>query len=78
MVVLPLFWDQYDNAQRVHETGFGRRLDTYAHEPAELRGAIDDLLADEGLRRRLAEVSGRLRAADGKERAADLIAAAAA
>jgi MGT family glycosyltransferase len=77
MVVLPLFWDQYDNAQRVHETGFGRRLDTYAHEPAELCEAIDELLADEGLRRRLGEVSGRLQAADGKERAADLIAAAA-
>jgi MGT family glycosyltransferase len=77
MVVLPLFWDQYDNAQRVHETGFGRRLDTYAHEPAELCEAIDELLADEGLRRRLGEASGRLQEADGKERAADLIAAAA-
>jgi UDP:flavonoid glycosyltransferase YjiC (YdhE family) len=29
MVALPLFWDQYDNAQRVHETGFGIRLPTY-------------------------------------------------
>ena len=36
MVVLPLFWDQYDNAQRVHETGFGLRLDTYGHAPEEL------------------------------------------
>ena len=37
MVVLPLFWDQYDNAQRVEETGYGLRLDTYGHEPEELR-----------------------------------------
>ncbi len=33
MVALPLFWDQYDNAQRVDETGFGVRLRTYAFEP---------------------------------------------
>ena len=33
MVLLPLFWDQYDNAQRMHETGFGIRLDTYHHAP---------------------------------------------
>ena len=39
MVVLPLFWDQYDNAQRVQETGFGLRLDTYGHAPEELLGA---------------------------------------
>ena len=47
MVVLPLFWDQYDNAQRVHETGFGLRLDTYGHAPEELLGAVDAVLADE-------------------------------
>jgi MGT family glycosyltransferase len=73
MVVLPLFWDQYDNAQRIDETGFGTRLDTYAHEPAELSGAIDRLLADEPLAARLAETSRRLRDARGTERAADLI-----
>jgi UDP:flavonoid glycosyltransferase YjiC (YdhE family) len=73
MVVLPLFWDQYDNAQRVHETGLGIRLDTYGHAPQELRDAIDGLLADDALRARLAEAAAALQAAPGTVRAADLI-----
>ena len=40
MVVLPLFWDQYDNAQRVDELGFGVRLDPYrVHGPGSGFGA---------------------------------------
>lgn len=73
MVLLPLFWDQYDNAQRIDETGFGSRLDTYEHDAAELHGAIDRLLGDETLHGRLDAVSRRLRGARGTERAADLI-----
>ena len=38
MILLPLFWDQYDNAQRVHEPGYGGRLDTYTFTPEELTG----------------------------------------
>jgi MGT family glycosyltransferase len=73
MVVLPLFWDQVDNAQRVHETGFGRRLATYDFEDGELLGAVDELLADEGLAARLAAVSSRMQSTRGTVRAADLI-----
>ena len=71
--MLPLFWDQYDNAQRIDETGFGTRLDTYAHEPAHLVDAIKKLLDDRPLHDRLDLVSRRLQAAQGTERAADLI-----
>ncbi len=53
MIVMPLFWDQYDNAQRVHETGFGVRLDTYRYTDEELHGALARLLGDTGLRERL-------------------------
>jgi UDP:flavonoid glycosyltransferase YjiC (YdhE family) len=77
MVVLPLFWDQYDNAQRMDELGLGRRLATYAHEPGELTAAIDELQADEALAARLAAISQRLRATPGTVRAADLIEAVA-
>lgn len=73
MVVLPLFWDQYDNAQRMDETGFGVRLDTYHHTPDELTGALNRVLNDGALHARLAAVSRRLRKTPGTERAADLI-----
>ncbi len=73
MIVLPLFWDQVDNAQRVDETGFGRRLATYDFEDGELTRAIDDLLGDEGLAARLTAMSARIKSTSGTVRAADLI-----
>ena len=73
MIVLPLFWDQVDNAQRLEETGFGRRLATYDFRDEELTGAIDGLLADTALRARLERVSTRLKADPGTIKAADLI-----
>ena len=73
MVVLPLFWDQVDNAQRVDETGFGRRLSTYGFRDEELTDAIDELLADRALAARLAAMSARIKASSGTVRAADLI-----
>ena len=78
MIVLPLFWDQVDNAQRVDETGFGRRLATYDFEDAELTGAIDALLGDAALAARLAAMSARIQASSGTVRAADLVERAAA
>jgi MGT family glycosyltransferase len=73
MIVLPIFWDQHDNAQRVHETSHGLHLPTYSFEERELIGAVDRLLADEPLRRRMAAASARLQARPGTLRAADLI-----
>jgi len=73
MIVLPLFWDQVDNAQRVEETGFGRRLATYGFRDQELTDAIDELLADEPLAARLAAMSSRIKSTSGTTRAADLI-----
>jgi MGT family glycosyltransferase len=73
MIVLPLFWDQYDNAQRVDELGFGMRLPTYAFEDDELRSAVDRLAADERLRARIDAAGDAIRTEDGLGRAADLI-----
>ena len=71
MVVLPLFWDQYDNAQRMAECGFGVRLPTYEFEDAQLHDAIDRLVSTPN--EQLAEASRRLQSQPGTVRAADLI-----
>ena len=73
MIVLPLFWDQVDNAQRVDETGFGRRFPAYDFDDAEFLGAIDTLLADRALHDRMAAMSARIKGTSGTFRAADLI-----
>ncbi len=73
MVLLPLFWDQYDNAQRVHEKGFGRRLSTYGFRAAELRAAIDDQLGDATHLERLRATGEQIRSRAGVQLAADRI-----
>src|SRR4051794_32897284 len=73
MVVLPLFWDQYDNAQRVAEKGFGIRLDTYRLTDAEMSDALAEVTADGPIRRRVVAASVGVRAGDGVRRAADLL-----
>ena len=73
MIVLPLFWDQVDNAQRVDETGFGRRFPAYDFDDADFLGAIDSLLGDRALHDRMAAMSARIKGTSGTVRAADLI-----
>jgi MGT family glycosyltransferase len=73
LIVLPLFWDQYENAQRIDELGFGARLDTYAFADTELTDAVERLLADTELRTRLGEIGTAIRARDGLRVGADVI-----
>ncbi len=73
MVVLPLFWDQYDNAQRVQETGFGVRLPTYTFEDRELLGAVDGVLAATDRQARMRAIADRIQSARGHAQAAALI-----
>jgi len=73
MIALPLFWDQYDNAQRIDETGFGARLDTYRFTDDQLHGAIERLLGDGALRDRSAAAGTMIRARRGTHVAADLL-----
>lgn len=73
MIVLPLFWDQYDNAQRVDELGFGKRLATYAFTDQEMFDALDALLGDTGLRARMDAMGKAIQARNGLTVGADVI-----
>jgi MGT family glycosyltransferase len=73
MIGLPLFWDQYDNAQRLDETGFGVRLPTYDWSERQLTGAVDRLLTDNGLRARMRAIAAEVQADPGRVRSADVI-----
>lgn len=73
MVLMPLFWDQYDNAQRVHEKGLGTRVDTYRVTAPELRQAVADLLDNTELRAEAERIGERIRARRGLQKAADLL-----
>jgi UDP:flavonoid glycosyltransferase YjiC (YdhE family) len=75
LVILPIFWDQHDNARRISETGLGDSLPTYRRAPGALTSKLHDLLADEESASRIAKVSAGLRAAPGTSVAAELIAA---
>ena len=59
MIVLPLFGDQYDNAQRMAELRTGGRLDPYGFTNAQMHDALGRLLANDALRERLASADGR-------------------
>jgi MGT family glycosyltransferase len=73
LIVLPLFWDQYENAQRIDELGFGVRLNTYAFADTELTDAVERLLADTDLRSRLDRMGAAIRDRDGLRVGADVI-----
>ena len=73
MILLPLFWDQYDNAQRMHELGFGVRLATYAFTDEEMHKALESLLNDEALAKKMRENAAQIQSRDGLGVASALI-----
>ncbi len=55
---------RYDNAQRLHETGYGVRLDPYDFTADQLLGAIEKLLADKRLQEKLSAAAARIQQSD--------------
>ena len=73
MILLGLFWDQHDNAQRMDELGLGVRLDPYRFTDPQMYGALDRLLGDTRLQARLNAAARIIQQRNGLQKAADLI-----
>ena len=73
MIVLPLFYDQHDNAQRVHDKGFGIRLKPFRSSEKEFHDAIEKLLNDNQLKVKMEKIAKRIQGSNENEKAAQLI-----
>jgi len=73
MLVMPLFGDQFDNAQRIKETGLGSRLNPFFCTEEELIDSVDRLVSDEQLAERMRTIGERIRKSDDKIEVSKLI-----
>jgi UDP:flavonoid glycosyltransferase YjiC (YdhE family) len=73
MIVMPIFWDQLDNAERVREFGFGIRLNPYHCSRQELLEAVEKTINDGDLANKMSRIGERIRSSNSNEKAADLI-----
>lgn len=71
LIVLPVFADQFDSAQRVEDCGFGFRLNPFDCPEDALLKSIELLLDNKDLKKRMQEVSSRLKSIKYHEIAVD-------
>lgn len=70
---LPCSRIRTNDAQRLQETGFGRRLPAYDWTEDQLVSAVDELLADDDLVMRMHAISAAVHVEPGRVNGADLI-----
>lgn len=73
MIAVPQAAEQFMNADRLVGLGVARRIDTAQATAVALRTALTELVADEDVARRSAQLRAEARAEGGTARAAGLI-----
>jgi MGT family glycosyltransferase len=72
-LIMPYCWDGHDNAMRATETGVGRALSRSSWSKDDLKKAIEGLLTDQSMRRKLEASAAAMRQNPGTETAAAAI-----
>ena len=73
MLVMPLFGDQFDSAQRIQERGLGLSVSPFHCTEEELLTSVDKLVNDLELSQRMKAIGERIRESNDKDVIADLI-----
>lgn len=72
-VICPLFGDQFDNATRVEEKGFGIRLDPYNCTKEQLLEAVEKVLGKEDIKPQIKAISERMQKPEARNRSIKLV-----
>ncbi|XP_053208074.1 uncharacterized UDP-glucosyltransferase YdhE-like [Panonychus citri] len=73
LIVMPYFYDQFDNAQRVVDCRIGRRLDTWNLDEKIVLNTIEETLNDQEMTRKIKEIALSMRSTKSRERAVEMI-----
>lgn len=63
-IVMPVFFDQFDNAQRIEDLGLGKKMMPYSCSKIDLLGAINDVLSDRSLQNKCRAISNEMKVRD--------------
>jgi len=72
-IIMPYCWDGHDNASRIQDTGYGRKLARYDWREEELGEAIKDCLNNSNMAMKLRDLKQHMQQAQGSEKAATII-----
>jgi len=69
VIIMPIFFEQLDNAQRVQEKGYGIRIEPYNFEDSHLVDAIESILSNGQLKEKYRQMAARIRESNSKVKA---------
>ncbi|NP_001310030.1 uncharacterized UDP-glucosyltransferase YjiC-like [Tetranychus urticae] len=72
LIVIPFFFDQFDNAQRVVDCNIGKRLNSWDLD-TNLLDAIEETLTNTEFHQKITEISISMRSAESKQKAVTMI-----
>jgi MGT family glycosyltransferase len=72
-IIMPYCWDGHDNASRIEDTGYGRKLSRYDWSADTLQACIEDCLNNPSMQSKLTGLKDHMQKAQGSEKAARII-----